>query len=191
MKKIIALLLAALLLCGCENKIPAQTVAAPETAAAPETTEVSTEVTLPEEMTFPTLAAPENFIGTPEGDPISFENPGKLRVTYTGPRSYVRYVTCVEDLPQEEALKGYDEAFFEEHALLIVMETVSSGSVQLEIGGIYRDGDTATVKLNRAMSGDFGTADMATWLLWAEVSRKLDCNWILDSGVREPQGEKY
>ena len=70
------------------------------------------------------------------------------------------------------------------------METVSSGSVQLEIGGIYRDGDTATVKLNRAMSGDFGTADMATWLLWVEVDAGLELTWKLENPAMKPDTDK-
>ena len=184
MKKIIWLILVVLLLTGCQTP-------AAETTSAPETTAAPLEVTRPEEMTFPTIPAVGGIPGTPEGDEIAFENPGKVRLTYTGNRSYALLVSRVEDLPDEEALKIYDEAFFQEHDLLILVETVNSGSVQLEIGGIYRDGDTATVQLTRTLPGDFGTADMATWLLWAEVEKGLDCTWTIGNASQLPQGEKY
>lgn len=185
MKKTIAILLAALLLLtGCQGAVN-------ETTSVPETTETSPEMTVPETMTLPTIPTSDSISGTPEGEKISFANTGKTRIAYTGPRSFVMYVTSVEKLPDQEALKDYDEAFFAEHALLVVVETVTSGSVQLELGSIYREGDIAMVKLNRTMPGEVGTSDMATWLLWAEVSRDLDCSWFLDSGAKEPQSSKY
>lgn len=185
MKKTIAILLAVLLLLtGCQGAVN-------ETTSAPEVTDAAVEMTLPEEMTFPTIPAFGGIFGVLEGDEIPFANPGKTRIAYTGPRSFVMYVTSVEKLPDQEALKDYDEAFFAEHALLVVVETVTSGSVQLELGSIYREGDIAMVKLNRTMPGEVGTSDMATWLLWAEVSRDLDCSWFLDSGAKEPQSSKY
>lgn len=185
MKKKLALLLAALLLLtGCqpggEPSEPVNTTVAPEA-----TTEAE------EETTMPVLPTINPGFETEPRDSITFENPGKVRLTYTGNRSFVKYVTSVEELPNEEALKDYDEAFFETRALVIIVETVNSGSVQLEIGGIYLDGDTAGVSLKRSMPGQVGTADMATWLLWAEVSRELDYNWTLEGGSSLPAGEKY
>lgn len=185
MKKTICLLLAALLLLtGCQ-------ASAGSTDAPTETTMAPTETVHQEETTVPILPLNPIISPTQPGDSLAFSNPGKARIAYTGNRSYVRYVTSVEELPGEEALKGYDAEFFENKALLIVVETVSSGSTQLELGGIYLNGDTATVTLKRSMPGDFGTADMATWLLWAEVSREWDYHWVLETGNKQPQGEMY
>lgn len=181
MKKMFCILLAALLLLsGCQTSVQ-------ETTAAPETTEPAT---LPL-TSLPPEADPEVAVTLPKAGGVAFTNPGKARIAYTGNRSYVKYVTSVEDLPQEEALAGFDAAFFEEKALLIVVETASSGSVQMEIESILVFEDTATVSLKRSMTGDFGTADMATWLLWVEVEQGLDYTWILENASQLPQGEKY
>ena len=182
MKKILCIVLCLLLLTGCGAAVPEETSAAIET-------EISTVAIVPDvEFTFPEAPAIPTLPGAVDGM-VAFENTGKVRLAYTGNRSSVRYVTSVEELPAEEALKGYDESFFETSALLLVVETVASGSVRLEIGSITLRGDTATVKLNRTMQGDVGTSDMATWLLWAEVSRELDYNWVLEGGTNRPTGE--
>lgn len=182
MKKILCILLCMLLLTGCRSS------GGEETSAAAETETPTLAIIQDEEFTMPKLPV-ISTVPRESGEGVAFENPGKVRLSYIGNRSYVRYITSVEELPAEEALKGYDESFFETGALLIVVETVSSGSVRLEIGSITLDGDTATVTLSRSMPGDVGTADMATWLLWAEVSRELDYNWVLEGGTQRPAGE--
>lgn len=178
MKKILCLLLAVLLLAGCQSP-------AVETTAAP--TVAPTQAEVPESIPQETVS---DNVKTGQ---LAFANPGKTRITYTptGAQSFVRYVTSVEELPDVEALAGYDAAFFEEKALLILVETVASGSVKLEIEGIRVDGDSAIVSLKRTMEGDFGTADMATWMLWAEVEKDLDYTWTMENASPPPQGEKY
>lgn len=179
MKKMFCMLLAAiLLLTGCQT--PVNETAAPDETTAPVQTQAPT--TVPAE-TEPDVAAREGE--------LAFANPGKTRIAYTGNRSYVKYVTSVEELPREEALALYDAEFFEDHALLIVVETVSSGSVQLEMESIEVSGDTASVSVKRSMSGDVGTTDMATWMLWAEVDKGLDYTWTLKNASQLPMGEKY
>lgn len=182
MKKILCILLCALLLTGCRSSGGEETSGTIETEMPTIVLVPDAEFTFPEAPAIPTMPAAA-------GETLAFENPGKVRLSYTGNRSYVKYITSVEELPDEEALQGYDEAFFETKALILVVETVSSGSVRLEIESIVTDGDTATVTLSRAMPGDVGTADMATWLLWAEVSRELDYNWILEGSAQRPAGE--
>ena len=180
MKKMVCMLLAAfLLLTGCQSAVPEETAAPAETAAA----------SVPEELTVPTQTMPDMTTGQEEGRIICFQNSGKARIGYTGDRRSVKYITSVDQLPDEEALKGYDAAFFEENALVVVVETVSSGSVQLEIESIHITGGTATVTLKRTMPGGEGTDDMATWLLWVEVEQGLDCQWVLKGNSRQPQGE--
>lgn len=181
MKKLICTVLALLLvLTGCKG---AGTSATSPTDAQPQ------------ELSAPTQAAsgllPETVPASLKEGELPFENAGKARLAYQGNRSYVRYVTKVEDLPPECSWEGYDEAYFETKALLIVVETVSSGSVQLELESIRISDGTASVSIKRTMSGDVGTADMATWLIWAEVEKGLECTWTLENASQLPEGEKY
>ena len=182
MKKMICAILALmLLLTGCQ-------------AAVTETTPPA-ETVLPLETGIPTL--PESgFHSVPDvspqlGEGLPFENAGKVRLNYEGNRSYVLYVTSVEQLPAGGSWTGYDESYFETKALLIVVETLSSGSVQVDLESILVEGDTASVNIKRTMTGDVGTADMATWMLWAEVEAGLELNWILANASMLPEGEKY
>ena len=62
-----------------------------------------------------------------------------------------------------------------------MVDTVTSGSVKVSIGFL---GD-GTVTLAKEMSGTLGTADMATWLLWAEVDQGLTDTWtVTNPGVQ-------
>ena len=188
MKKMICIILVLMLvLTGCQG-------AAGETTPPTETM-APTEAAQPQEMTMPTL--PESgfqsgpVMGELEGEALAFGNAGKVRLNYDGNRSYVLYVTSVEQLPREGSWNGYDAAYFETKALLIVVETLNSGSVQVDLESILVDGDTASVHVKRTMSGEVGTTDMATWMLWAEVEAGLDLNWVLANASQLPQGEKY
>ena len=122
----------------------------------------------PIEVTAPTLCTESATEASAE-----LGETGCVRITYTNNVSNVRYVTKVEELPDYEALAKYDAAYFENKALLVILETTASGSVQVGIESIA-DG---TVTLSHEMSGDAGTTDMATWLLWAEVDQGLEGNW--------------
>lgn len=189
MKKVLCAVLALLLvLTGCRT-VGEETV--PPTEPSLEATEADRTY----ETTIPVLPEggfdPGPINGGQTGEELPFTNPGKLRISYTGDRCYVRYVTAVEQLPPEGDWGFYDETFFETGALVILVETVSSGSVQLELESIRVDGDTANVTVKRTMSGDVGTADMATWLLWAEVEKNLNYTWILEGASQNPQPEKY
>lgn len=176
MKKILCLLLAVLLLTGCQRP-------------AVETTQVPTQAQIPEST--PGVTVPDVDQAKPQDGKLTFANPGKVRITYTGNASNIRYITSVDQLPDEEALAGYDEAFFENHALLIVVDTVSSGSVRLELEEIRVEGKNAIVSLKRTMEGEIGTSDMATWMLWAEVEQGLDYTWQIKDREQIPAGEKY
>lgn len=176
MKKILCLLLAAVLLAGCQSQT-VETTGAPTQAQIPERTPVDT--------------SPDADDAKTQAGKLAFTNPGKARITYTGNVTDIQYITSVDQLPDEEALADYDEAFFEKHALLIVVETVSSGSVQLELGGIHVEGEFATVSLKRTMEGEIGTTDMATWMLWAEVEKGLEYTWQIQDREQSPEGEKY
>lgn len=192
MKRMICILLALMLLTGCrtgsgtETTLPAEPTETtlPLTAPTLEQTLPWTEMTEPEKIPGFTIAG-EN------AEALAFSNPGCVRVNYEGNRSYVRYVTDIDQLPAEEALQGYDAAFFENHALIVVYETVNSGSVRLELEEITVEAGTASVSIKRTISGDMGTSDMATWLLWAEVDRDLACDWEIANASALPGVEKY
>jgi hypothetical protein len=188
MKKYICLLLAVLLLLtGCQTAAPAETTAPAESTALAETS----PILIQEDSTVPIQTMPNLVIGGVEGEELAFCNPGKVRIGYSGDRRSVMYITDLDQLPDEEALKDYDEAFFEKSALVVVVETVGSGSVQLEIESIHITEGTATVTLKRSMPGEMGTNDMATWMLWAEVDKGLEYKWTLHNATQLPEGEKY
>lgn len=186
MKKMLCIVLALLfLLAGCTGaERPNETTVAPTETAIQE--EESTMVTLA-----PTHPFTGPIMGQIEGEELAFANPGKVRIGYQGNRSYVRYVTSVEELPAEGSWEGYDADYFRTKALLILVETVASGSVRLELESIRISGGNASVVVKRTMSGDAGTTDMATWMLWAEVDKGLDYTWTLANGSQLPAGEKY
>lgn len=128
-----------------------------------------------------TFTSPELNLNETEGDSdLSIKNQGKLRIPYTVNRSSVQYVTNADQLPDYAELAGYDDAYFQDHALLLVVETVSSGSAQVGIQSINIEGSTAAVTLSHEMQGT-GTTDMATWLLWAEVEPGLNFQWSVSN----------
>jgi hypothetical protein len=112
---------------------------------------------------------------------------GRIRVTYKGNLCSVQYVTSVDQLPDYPELRAYDDAYFQNHALLLVYETVTSGSVEVGIQDIRLEGTRGLVQLSHEMQGDAGTAVMTTWLVWAEVEAGLDYTWIVENPMVEPQ----
>ena len=48
-----------------------------------------------------------------------------------------------------------------------------------------------TVTLKRTLAGEVGTADMATWMLWAEVEKGLDYSWNLKDAGQSLPNVKY
>lgn len=173
MKKLICMLLALMLVfTGCASSATAEVPTEP--ATEPQETLEATETDPPEV----TLHIEEKETeATMETSAI-----GAQRIEYKQNASSVRYITWVEDLPAYEALDGYRNAeYFATKALLVVVDTVTSGSVKVAIDSV----GNGTVTLSKEMSGDVGTADMATWLLWAEVDQGLTDTWtVTNPGVQ-------
>ena len=173
MKKLICMLLAlALILLGCA---PAGGSVEPTQPSEEQGQSLEFQETDPPEGTLH-VTQPHDPAPQTVGDT------GKARIDYTGDVSAVYYITAWEMLPDYEALRGaVSPEFFEDHALVVVFETVSSGSVELSIDSI----DEGVVTLGRTMTGNTGTMDMATWILWTEVEQGLDYEWsVANSGVR-------
>lgn len=125
--------------------------------------------------------------GAVGNDTVTLESPQKLRITYQ--QGTPNSITCVSSAEQlkayglygSETLAAYDDSFFDSKALVLVKYTVNSGSTQLSLGSATQVNDMVSVHLDAQSSG-MGTADMATWLLWAEVDKSLSgCQWVLDS----------
>lgn len=173
MKRLMCIVLALtmVLLCGCES---AGMMSDPTASQTEGTTEEATGAQLNvTEIVEPDFTVPRVTQPTAGGEPVTVGESGCVRVDYTTNISNVRYITSADQLPDNEALAGYDEAYFETGALVIVMESVSSGSVKVSIESV----EAGVVTLGHEMSGDVGTTDMATWLLWAEVEQGLDYEW--------------
>ena len=173
MKKLICMLLALMLVfSGCASSATAEAPTEPDTE--PQETLEATETDPPEVTIHIDEKETESSMET--------SATGAQRIEYKQNISSVRYITRVEDLPAYEALDGYRNAeYFETKALLVVVDTVTSGSVKVAIDSV----GNGTVTLSKEMSGDMGTADMATWLLWAEVDQGLTENWtVTNPGVQ-------
>ena len=119
----------------------------------------------------------------------------RLRLTYNGNVSSALYVTSAAQLPDYPELSAYDDAFFKDHALVLVQESVSSGSVEVGIESVSLKADhTAVVALTHQGPGEgqVGPADMATWLLWTEVDTGLeDYQWTVANPALESQLSQY
>ncbi|MBR3640473.1 MAG: zf-HC2 domain-containing protein [Oscillibacter sp.] len=71
-----------------------------------------------------------------------------------------------------ETTAGYDDAFFAENALLGVYVEAGSGSYRYGVRDVAIADGAACVEVEQTNSPEFGTADMAGWLLFAEVSEE-------------------
>lgn len=182
----LTILLLACMLAGCRTSVGDATT--PETTTEP-TANVDViqipsdevEVTVPKE----TLA-----VGEGESD-IAIAATGGVRITYSGNVSSARYITSRDQLPDYPELQGYDDAYFQEHGLLLVMETVTSGGMEVKIDGVSLDGDSAVVRLSHGAAGEMGTAVMTTWLLWAEVEAGLTYTWSVGNPAVESDAQRY
>lgn len=170
-----------LLLTGCGQ--PAQAVSSVSTGAAHET--ASQMQTPPDEHLIASSSA--------SGDAADQIVQGKTRITYTGNESTVRYITAASQLPDNEELDKYDDAYFQDHALVLVTESVNSGSIDVAIDSIRQTDQGNVVVLRRSFpaGSQAGTSDMATWLLWAEVDAGMEGEWSVENPALPSSAVKY
>lgn len=111
------------------------------------------------------------------GNDIAYTVLGSCNVTYTVNVSKAQYITSAESLPNYDALKEYDDAWFAEHALLVILETVPSGKISVGIESIKYDADNANITLTHTYDGTLAIATNTVLLVWAEVPTDLSYNW--------------
>ena len=176
MKRIIALTLAVLLMtamAGCTRSL--------------ESTTASTQK--PTEATLPTFTRPTGGLQNP--NTIALGEQGKIRCRYSVNISTVRYITSVDQVPQVDGMERFDEAYFQEKALLVVLETVTSGSVGVKIDKVTVEDGKAVVTLGHIPGAEIGTTDMTVWMLWAEVEKGLEYQWQVANPALEPGTSDY
>lgn len=69
-----------------------------------------------------------------------------------------------------DAVDTYDEAYFEDHVLVLVLLEEGSGSIRHEVTSVTRDGDEVRIHIKRKVP-DMGTDDMAEWHIFVELER--------------------
>lgn len=133
---------------------------------------------------------PERTIPPELQTSVEIQKQGKVQVSYTINLSSVKYITSASALPDHEVLADYDDAWFADHALVLVYETVSSGSVDVSIASIQISDSAASVILSHTPAGT-GTTVMTTWLLWAEVDAGLSYDWSVSNPALESNASEY
>ena len=108
---------------------------------------------------------------------IAILKTGKVNIPYTINVSNVRYVTSVDMLPSQDEFAQFDATFFETYALVVVAETVNSGSLEVGIESITVENGVAQVKLSHRPGGALGSGVKTAWLIWAQVERGLEYTW--------------
>ncbi|MBQ2062550.1 MAG: hypothetical protein II458_07725 [Oscillospiraceae bacterium] len=71
------------------------------------------------------------------------------------------------------ACEKYDEAYFSDRILVIVVTEAGSGSVRYQVTGAALNGDTLAVDVN-VLSPEVGTCDMAEWHILIEPAEGVD-----------------
>ncbi len=173
-KVIACLLIFAALLTGCRRGSSATTAATDAATTAP----AATDPTVP------------SFTDGTRGDPdigidVAFKVLGTQNVKHSLDISQAKYITSVDDLPSYDALAEYDEAWFREHALLVILETVPGGKITIDIDSIKLDGSRADITLARGYDGKLSTTTNVVWLVWAEVERDLHYTWNITNPTLE------
>ena len=81
-----------------------------------------------------------------------------------------------------DALAGYDDNFFEEHRLIAVTLTESSGSVSHTVSGLEPTEDGWQVDILRSVP-EAGTCDMAAWLILVETGLNVNDGDVLTVSI--------
>ncbi len=73
-----------------------------------------------------------------------------------------------------EAIKVYNQSFFKNHKLILVLLQEGSGSTRHKITGVGKNSDNKLEIKIETMSPEVGTCDMALWHILIDVDREID-----------------
>jgi len=76
-----------------------------------------------------------------------------------------------------DATEKYDEVFFDDHSLILVYVTSSSGSLRFGVSGVFCDGNQFTVSIAQTNNPEVVSEDMAGWFITLAVNDSMidDC----------------
>lgn len=71
-----------------------------------------------------------------------------------------------------DALLGYDDAYFRDHLLIVVLLEEPSGSIRHKVTGVVQTDDRTRVLIQRTRPDGAATADMAEWHILVEIGKQ-------------------
>lgn len=107
---------------------------------------------------------------------IPTHNQNKTKLTYDRNRSEGRILSTLSDLEPYLTLadfSSYTETYFKEKSLLLITQSVKSGSISVSVDTVTQDKGQLNVTLSYN-SPQTLTWDMTTWLLWVEIDKTSD-----------------
>ncbi len=88
-------------------------------------------------------------------------------------------IRTLDEMNAYDASLGYDETFFESHALLLVRLMETSGSTSHNVASVASDGNALNVSIIR-LRPEIGTDDMAAWHILIELPADVPDDIKLD-----------
>ena len=70
----------------------------------------------------------------------------------------------------------YDEAFFDENALMLVYVSANSGSYRFGVNSVFCNGSSFCIHVEQLNDPEVGTADMAGWFITVAVPNSMVAN---------------
>lgn len=84
-----------------------------------------------------------------------------------------------------DALLGYDDAYFREHLLIIVLLEEPSGSIRHKVTDVVQTDDHTRVLIQRVRPEGAATADMAQWHILIEIGEQGYAGIKADASIFE------
>lgn len=88
-------------------------------------------------------------------------------------------IRTLDEMNAYDASLGYDETFFESHALLLIRLMETSGSISHNVASVASDGNALNVSIIR-LRPEIGTDDMAAWHILIELPADVPDDIKLD-----------
>ena len=153
MRKItILLLIAALLLSGCQAM-----------QIKPTVQYVSTQY-------YPNASYPQQMIIHSKAELWEYYE------TLTARHADLAGATYIADVNLEEPFAQYDDAYFRDNILVMIVWATGSGGDRFQVTKAEKENDTLTVHIKQTQDGM--TCDMAAWHFLIELDKKYDTNEV-------------